>query len=203
MLASGFLTGLLTVLFVVVCILLILCILLQKGKGGGLGAAFGGASSTFGTKTGDIFTGITIVLTAVFLLSAIFMGFLYRPNVEQLMAPAFAPPEPGKIGEENKVFITSKNLNANIHYRVNDQDFMVYDGETPVAVPVGGRLEAYCSREGFRDKDSTHVFATYGVELSEEATPPAVLDDGGEDVVTPPAEGDMPVDADAPVEAAS
>ena len=59
-------------LFIVICILLILVVLLQKGRGGGLGAAFGGAgSSAFGTKTGDVFTWVTIVLTSLFLLLAI------------------------------------------------------------------------------------------------------------------------------------
>ena len=47
---------LLGVLFLVICFLLIIIILLQKGKGGGLGAAFGGmGSSAFGTRTGDVF----------------------------------------------------------------------------------------------------------------------------------------------------
>ena len=52
----------LATLFVLVCILLIVVILLQKGRGGGLGAAFGGlGSSAFGTRTGDVFTWVTIV----------------------------------------------------------------------------------------------------------------------------------------------
>ena len=58
--------------FIVVCFLLIVVVLLQKGRGGGLGAAFGGGGggSAFGTRTGDVFTWVTIVLTAVFLLLA-------------------------------------------------------------------------------------------------------------------------------------
>ena len=71
----------LAVLFLIVCILLIVVVLLQKGRGGGLGAAFGGAgSSAFGTKTGDVFTWVTITLTGLFLLLAIITTLVYRPE---------------------------------------------------------------------------------------------------------------------------
>jgi preprotein translocase subunit SecG len=45
-------------------------ILIQRGKGGGLAGAFGGAggSSAFGSRAGDMFTRITIILAAVWIL---------------------------------------------------------------------------------------------------------------------------------------
>ena len=52
--------GILWVLFTVICIIVSGVILLQEGKGGGLGEAFGGAGAqTFGVKAGGIvkFTG--------------------------------------------------------------------------------------------------------------------------------------------------
>ena len=56
-------------LFVITCVLLILVVLLQKGRGGGLGAALGGTGgSAFGTRTGDVLTWVTIVLTSLFLI---------------------------------------------------------------------------------------------------------------------------------------
>ena len=53
-------------LVIVICAFLILVILLQRGRGGGLAGAFGGAggSSAFGAKTGDVFTWITVVVAA-------------------------------------------------------------------------------------------------------------------------------------------
>ena len=44
-------------------IFLILLVLIQRGKGGGLAGAFGGmgGQSAFGTKAGDTFTKITVV----------------------------------------------------------------------------------------------------------------------------------------------
>lgn len=68
--------------FVLVCILLILVILLQKGRGGGLSGAFGGGGggySAFGAKTGDVFTWITVVLTGLFILIAMFGNWWYVP----------------------------------------------------------------------------------------------------------------------------
>jgi len=90
-LAVGILMKLVAVLFVLVAIVLVLVILIQKGRGGGLSAAFGGgmASGLLGSKTGDFLTWVTIVLVAVFLLLAVVLGKLYRPEISDYgTAPA-------------------------------------------------------------------------------------------------------------------
>jgi len=77
-------------IFIVVCVLLIIIVLLQKGRGGGLSAAFGGAGgqSAFGSKTGDVFTWITIVVVGLFLIMAVFLSKYYVPrNPDQQYAP--------------------------------------------------------------------------------------------------------------------
>jgi preprotein translocase subunit SecG len=61
-----------TILYVllVLCSLFLIClVLIQRGKGGGLAGAFGGVggSSAFGTKAGDIFTRITIIVAGVWI----------------------------------------------------------------------------------------------------------------------------------------
>lgn len=82
----------LSTLFIVICILLVIVVLLQKGRGGGLGAAFGGAgSSAFGTRTGDVFTWVTIVLTALFLLLAVVTSLVFRPPSVAVKPPTFNP----------------------------------------------------------------------------------------------------------------
>jgi preprotein translocase subunit SecG len=65
-----------------VCVLLMLVVLIQKGRGGGLAGAFGGgggAGSAFGAKTGDVFTGITVGLAAVYLLLTVCGNYVMRP----------------------------------------------------------------------------------------------------------------------------
>lgn len=71
----------LAVIFVLTCIILIIIVLLQKGRGGGLSAAFGGAGghSAFGSKTGDVFTKITIGIVAVFLILSMVLTKIWVP----------------------------------------------------------------------------------------------------------------------------
>lgn len=82
LLAFGFM-DVVAVLFVICAVALILIILVQKGRGGGLSAAFGGgiASGILGSKTGDFLTWVTIVLVGVFLTLAVVMARYYRPSL--------------------------------------------------------------------------------------------------------------------------
>ena len=68
--AAGWVPPILNVVLLLAGIILIGLILIQKGKGGGLSGAFGGAggSSAFGSRAGDTFTRITIWCAAIWLL---------------------------------------------------------------------------------------------------------------------------------------
>ncbi|MHC4728599.1 MAG: preprotein translocase subunit SecG [Planctomycetota bacterium] len=85
LLAVGFIMKAVAALFVVCCVSLILIILIQKGRGGGLSGAFGGAmaSGILGSKTGDFLTWVTIVLAGVFLTVAVVMAKFYKPDVSE------------------------------------------------------------------------------------------------------------------------
>ncbi len=76
------------VLFVLVCVMLILIVLIQKGRGGGLSSAFsgGGAQAAFGTKTGDMLTWATSVIFGIFVLLAIGLNLLADYRQEQRQA---------------------------------------------------------------------------------------------------------------------
>ncbi|HEV8066434.1 MAG TPA: preprotein translocase subunit SecG [Planctomycetaceae bacterium] len=71
------LTDISSIVFLFVGLLLIFVILLQRGRGGGLAGAFGGAGgqSAFGTKAGDVFTRITIGIAVVWVLMAVLTGY--------------------------------------------------------------------------------------------------------------------------------
>jgi preprotein translocase subunit SecG len=74
------LTAILNTIVVVICLFLICLILIQKGKGGGLAGAFGGVggSSAFGTKAGDVFTRVTVVVAAVWIFLSLILVVLYN-----------------------------------------------------------------------------------------------------------------------------
>lgn len=66
-------TILFDVLLFLTSLFLILLVLVQRGKGGGLAGALGGVGgySAFGTRAGDMFTKITIGVAAVWLILAV------------------------------------------------------------------------------------------------------------------------------------
>src|ERR1700704_1866863 len=73
-------------------IFLVLLVLVQRGRGGGLAGALGGmgGSSAFGAKAGDVFTRITIVTASIwiaFCLVALFWA-KHRGDVLGTAAPA-------------------------------------------------------------------------------------------------------------------
>ncbi|REK09078.1 MAG: preprotein translocase subunit SecG [Planctomycetota bacterium] len=65
-----FLNFALPTLLFLTSVFLILLVLIQRGRGGGLAGAFGGmgGQSAFGTKAGDLFTRVTIVTATVWII---------------------------------------------------------------------------------------------------------------------------------------
>jgi len=104
--AAGWLIGVLTVLFMVVCVVLILTVLIQRPQGGGLAGAFGsGAGSgqtAFGTKTGDALTIFTIIVFVLFIGAAIGLNYAARPEDAPKTTPASneSAPADKKDGEQ-------------------------------------------------------------------------------------------------------
>lgn len=93
----------LAILFAFVGILLMGVILLQRGRGVGLAGAFGGAggNTTFGAKTGDFLTWVTVVGFALFILLSILMNYVFVPLRSELPTNRTiepAPVEPGGAG---------------------------------------------------------------------------------------------------------
>jgi len=78
------------VLFLFVCLFLILLVLIQKGRGGGLASAFGGAggNTAFGSKTGDVLTWATSIVFGIFLLLGIALNLLANAQHHAAVAAA-------------------------------------------------------------------------------------------------------------------
>jgi preprotein translocase subunit SecG len=96
----------LVVLHVIVAVALILIVLLQAGKGAGIGAAFGGASQTvFGPRGPGSFLGkLTTAAAGIFMVTSLVLAIfssqhggsvvLTAPEPRSTPAPAETTPEP-------------------------------------------------------------------------------------------------------------
>ncbi len=97
----GWVPPLLAVALLLLGLFLILLVLIQRGKGGGLAGAFGGAggSSAFGSRAGDAFTKITIYVAAAWVLLIMILIKTTQPPAPgnapvEATAPAGAPVVP-------------------------------------------------------------------------------------------------------------
>jgi preprotein translocase subunit SecG len=105
---------LLYIVLALTSLFLICLVLIQRGKGGGLAGAFGGAggSSAFGTKAGDVFTRVTMIAAGVWIaLNMLLVVVANRPMSAWGPAPSSSSkseksevvppkPEPAKSGEK-------------------------------------------------------------------------------------------------------
>jgi preprotein translocase subunit SecG len=102
---------LMTIVYVVVCLVLLMAILLQQGRGGDIASAFGGSSSqtAFGARAGaTLLTRITTVTAVLFMAGAIGLGILWQQGggsssvVSGKSAPVGAPAKPAPAAPVKK-----------------------------------------------------------------------------------------------------
>lgn len=78
---------LVSIVHIFVCCVLMFVVLLQQGKGGGLGAAFGGgaAAQVFGGRgAGNLLTRATAICAGVFMLTSVSLAYLSSSGDRQL-----------------------------------------------------------------------------------------------------------------------
>src|SRR5215831_4694097 len=81
-------------LYVLTCLVLLLVILLQQGKGGDIASAFGGSSSqtAFGARAGaTLLTRVTTVCAALFMVGALALAILGSRGPSSVLRGAQAP----------------------------------------------------------------------------------------------------------------
>ena len=85
----------LTIIHITVCLALILIVLLQRGKGASMGAAFGGSSQTVFGSTGatTFLSKITAAAAIVFMLTSLGLAFLFGQGTSTSIMEGVAPTE--------------------------------------------------------------------------------------------------------------
>jgi preprotein translocase subunit SecG len=84
-----------TIIHVLACVILVLVVLLQAGKGADMGAVFGGASSTiFGSSgAGNFLTRLTTGAAVVFMATSLMLTYgSVRGTTSTIMPESVAPP---------------------------------------------------------------------------------------------------------------
>ncbi|MFH1691163.1 MAG: preprotein translocase subunit SecG [Candidatus Omnitrophota bacterium] len=76
---------------VLTCSLLILLVLVQQGRGGGLIDSFSSAESIFGTKTNTFLVKATSILAVVFFVSCLALAFLSIQKNKSLIETSYKP----------------------------------------------------------------------------------------------------------------
>jgi preprotein translocase subunit SecG len=102
--------GFILVIHVIVCVLLVISILMQAGRGGGLTETFQSAESMFGTQTNVFMVRFTTVLAVIFFSTSLILAFNSSKGDQSLMAnkkllstvPVSAP-APGPKSPDNDV----------------------------------------------------------------------------------------------------
>ena len=66
------------IIHIFVCLVLMFVVLLQQGKGGGMGSAFGGASAQVfgGSGAGNILTRATAICAGIFMLTSVTLAYM-------------------------------------------------------------------------------------------------------------------------------
>ncbi|MFA5089560.1 MAG: preprotein translocase subunit SecG [Candidatus Omnitrophota bacterium] len=81
-------TGIIIAVHVIVCALLIVIILIQRGRGSGLVESFSGVESMFGTKTDAFLTRTTSILSVLFFITCLSLTFISARQSRSLMKDA-------------------------------------------------------------------------------------------------------------------
>jgi preprotein translocase subunit SecG len=100
------LTTLLDIIHIFVCAFLMLVVLLQQGKGGGMGAAFGGGATAqvFGGRgAGNILTRATAVCAGIFMLTSVSLAYVSSSGDRELKARIVEEQRKGKGNEGMRV----------------------------------------------------------------------------------------------------
>jgi preprotein translocase subunit SecG len=85
------------IVLILLAVVLIVLVLIQRGRGGGLIGALGGSggSSPFGSRAGDMFTRITLIVAGLWIFMNMVLIWTIQPGPKPKEEPAIGPPPAG------------------------------------------------------------------------------------------------------------
>ena len=86
--------GIIIFVHIVVCVLLVISILMQAGRGGGLAESFASAESMFGTQTNAFMVRLSTILAIIFFCTSLILAVSSSKGSKSLMAHAKLPASP-------------------------------------------------------------------------------------------------------------
>jgi preprotein translocase subunit SecG len=182
-------TTFLTVLHVFVCVFLILVVLLQAGKGGGMGIAFGGgggSQTVFGSSgAGNFLTKLTSVTAFIFLVTSLGLAhYSSQQDSKRLQRLAERKTEEKKVEDERAVKLKADLDKAREAAKKTDAPAKA--SELPVgaaaAMPTPKDGEKAAAKDSTKDsaKDSASVPKALGKkDKAAEAAPAAAVPTDG------------------------
>ena len=101
------------VVHVIICALLVLIVLMQSGRGGGLTESFSAAESMFGAKTDVVMVRATTFLAVIFLVTSLSLAFLSAQRDKSLLMNAAQEEfDPDKLFDEASKNVEKIEINA-------------------------------------------------------------------------------------------
>jgi len=133
----------------VACFLLILIVLVQQGRGGGLIDSFSSAESIFGTKTNTFLVKSTSVLAVVFFITCLSLAFLSIQRSKSLIETNYKPasasqPSNGTVQQNQGNATTTQGTKDNAQPQTANQNNATQDAKTnsPVSANTTGQVES-------------------------------------------------------------
>jgi len=102
--------GFVIAIHVITCALLVVIILMQSGRGGGLTEGFAAAESMFGAKTNTVLTKGTTIMATVFLITCLSLAFMSTKKNQSLISKSAVSQQASDATEE--VPMTDPNATA-------------------------------------------------------------------------------------------
>ncbi|MDF2693250.1 MAG: Preprotein translocase subunit SecG [Labilithrix sp.] len=127
---------LINIVHIFVCLVLMGVVLLQQGKGGGMGAAFGGATTqVFGGRgAGNILTRATAICAAIFMLTSVSLAYLSSSGDRALKAKVAQ--EAGRKKDKGQLKERAKDAPASTDSAPAPAPEGAPTGETPAPAPT-------------------------------------------------------------------